>query len=111
VYRLAPPQHQQALAAVERYKTRLRLSDEGRSELLGKLTGILSREERDNMRAALERRPVVASGGITVALLDQLQSLRPFVGDAVTVTGSGAVRAVFVGDPVVPSSARPSPER
>ena len=109
-YRLAPPQHLQAVAAVERYKTRLRLNDAGRSELLGRLTGILSREERDDLRAALERRPVVASG-ITKVLFGQLSGVQggvvqPFVGDV--PLSPGAVKAaIFVGDPVVPSSVRP----
>jgi hypothetical protein len=52
-----------ALAAVERYKTRLRLNDAERSELVNSLKDTLSEEDRDNFRAAIERRPVVAAGG------------------------------------------------
>jgi hypothetical protein len=51
-----------ATAAVDEYKARLRLGDAGRSELLAQLEGILSVEERNDLRAALERRPVVATG-------------------------------------------------
>jgi hypothetical protein len=45
------------LAALRRVQ---RPSDIERSELLEQLSGILSDEERDNFRAALERRPFVA---------------------------------------------------
>jgi hypothetical protein len=50
----------ETLAAVQRVQALLRPSDVERSELLEQLNGILSDEERDNFRAALERRPLVA---------------------------------------------------
>jgi hypothetical protein len=48
---------EETLAALRRVQ---RPGDVERSELLEQLTGILSDEERDNFRAALERRPLVA---------------------------------------------------
>jgi hypothetical protein len=62
-YDLAPAPKAQAVAAFEHYKARLRLRETERSELLAQMENILSPEERDNFRAALERRPVVATGG------------------------------------------------
>lgn len=53
---------EQAHAAVERYKTRVRLgSDAERSELLARLNDVLDDEELENYGAALQRRPVVAN--------------------------------------------------
>jgi len=75
----------QATAAVERYKTRLRLGDAERSELLEQMKDILSDEERDNLRAALERRPVVQKGLRHVFFQD---------GVVKGVTGQGVVTGV-----------------
>jgi hypothetical protein len=61
-YDLAPAQKRQALDAVERYNARVKLRDVERSELLATMRDILGDEERDNLRAALDRRPLVASG-------------------------------------------------
>jgi hypothetical protein len=61
---LPPADTGRALAAVERFKTRLRLGDGDRSELLRQLNGVLTDEERDNFRAALERRPLVKAPGM-----------------------------------------------
>jgi len=61
---LAPEQTAQALAAVERFKATIRPGDEARTALLDQVKDILSDEERDNFRAALERRPLVKAGGL-----------------------------------------------
>lgn len=53
-------------AAVERLEERQRLSDTSRASLLEQMRGVLSDRERDDLRAALERRPIVKQGG-TVA--------------------------------------------
>ena len=56
------PKFEQARAAVELYKSRIRLGSAAeRAELMARLTDVLSEEERDNFDAALQRRPVVAS--------------------------------------------------
>jgi hypothetical protein len=47
-------------AALKRVQALRPLDDVERSQLLERLNGILSDEERDNFRAALERRPLVA---------------------------------------------------
>jgi hypothetical protein len=60
---LPPAQRLKATAAVERFRSRLRPGDEERAALIEAMKGILSDEERDNFRAALERRPLVKSGG------------------------------------------------
>jgi hypothetical protein len=54
-------QASQMLAAIERFCNRT-LGDSERSALLDRMAGILSDEERDDFRAALERRPVVKTG-------------------------------------------------
>jgi hypothetical protein len=60
--KLSTPNSGQAAAALAEYKLRLRLGREAdRSELLARLNDVLDDEELDNFRAALERRPVVAS--------------------------------------------------
>ena len=47
------------LAAVERFNERVRPGDAERSALLKQVRSVLNDEERDNFRAALERRPLV----------------------------------------------------
>ena len=61
MYAVELPQKRLALAAVERYRSRLRPGDAERSALLKPMAGLLTDEERDNFRAALERRPLVKS--------------------------------------------------
>jgi hypothetical protein len=51
-----------ARAAVEQYKSRIRLgSEQERAELMARLNDVLTGEEIDNYNAALQRRPVVAN--------------------------------------------------
>jgi hypothetical protein len=63
---LSPAQRVQAMASIERFRSRLRPGDEERAALLEEMKGILSAEERDNFRAALERRPMVKSGAMPI---------------------------------------------
>jgi len=64
LYGLSQTETKQALAAIERYKERLRPGEQDRAVLLAQMKGILTEDERDDFRAALERRPVVKSGGV-----------------------------------------------
>ena len=59
---LSPAQRVQVTASIERFRSRLRPGNEERAALMETMKGILSDEERDNLRAALERRPLVKSG-------------------------------------------------
>jgi hypothetical protein len=56
-------------AALTRFRARSQPDEAQRAELLDQLRGILDDEERDNFRAALERRPVVALGSVAGRLL------------------------------------------
>ena len=51
-----------AMAAVDQYKARLRLSDADRSALLEPMKDLLSAEQREDLQAALARRPLVKNG-------------------------------------------------
>lgn len=59
---IPPEQRLKAIAALSRFRSRLRPGNEERAALIEAMKGILSDEERDNFRAALERRPLVKSG-------------------------------------------------
>jgi hypothetical protein len=59
---LKESEKKEALAAIDRYKARLRLNDADRTALLEPMKALLSDEQRDNLRAALERRPLVKNG-------------------------------------------------
>jgi hypothetical protein len=69
-YELAPAAKKQALEAAERYQERMlgRLLDEDRQALVAQLHGVLDAQQRDDLRAALERRPLVKQGPTTVAV-------------------------------------------
>jgi hypothetical protein len=58
----------EALAAIDRYKARLRLGDADRSALLEPMKDLLSDEQRDDLRAALARRPLVKNGAVPMAM-------------------------------------------
>jgi hypothetical protein len=60
---LTPAQNDRLRAAIVRFNARLRLDDTERSRLVEQMAAILSDEERDNLRAALARRPVVRTEG------------------------------------------------
>jgi len=63
-----------ALAQVDEYErtaagnTEQRLTDERRAALIDRLSSVLTNEERDNLNAALARRPLVKGPDITVLL-------------------------------------------
>ena len=62
-FRLEPEQDRQAKAAIETFTSHERLSDADRTALLGQMRDLLSDQERDDLRAALERRPIIKQGG------------------------------------------------
>jgi hypothetical protein len=62
-FALPPDQTKAALAAFDRFKTRIRPADADRVALLAELKNVLNEEERDNFGAALSRRPLVKAGG------------------------------------------------
>jgi len=55
---------QQLQAALEQFKAHDRLGDTERSSLLEQLRGLLTDQEHDDLRAALERRPIVKQGAV-----------------------------------------------
>jgi len=63
---LKPDDKRYAMAAVDQYKSRLRLSDADRSALLEPMKDLLSNQQREDLQAALARRPLVKNtvGGI-----------------------------------------------
>jgi hypothetical protein len=61
-YKLAPTALREAQLAIQDYRSSLRLGETERQALMVQLTGILDNEERDNLLAALQRRPVVKTG-------------------------------------------------
>lgn len=69
------------LAAVERFKARIRPGDAERAVLLEGLRGVLSAEEIDNFGAALQRRPLVKAAGVIGGVVGGLPPppIRPLV--------------------------------
>ena len=63
-FNLEPEQSRQASEAVERFISHDRLSDADRTALLGRMGDLLSVQERDDLRAALERRPIIKQAGL-----------------------------------------------
>ena len=61
-YALSPEQRLRAFAAVDRFTPQPPLDDDGRAAILGAIAGVLNDQERDDLRAALERRPLVKHG-------------------------------------------------
>ena len=63
-YELTPVAKKQALEAAKRYQERMlgRFIQEDRQALLTRLRGVLDDQQRDDLRAALERRPLVKQG-------------------------------------------------
>jgi hypothetical protein len=87
-FHLQQAQHEQARAAVDRYKTRVRLAGPERSELMAQLNGILSTEEQDDFSAALERRPVVANNGLSAGFFATSAVFKDFVIDGAPTPGT-----------------------
>ena len=65
-FALPPATNQQALAAIARFKSEFHLGEADRLALLDQLKDILSDEDRDNFRAAIERRPLMKATGFDV---------------------------------------------
>jgi hypothetical protein len=66
-YDLPPGRRQQAIAAVRQYKTQTtphQLTDVERRALVDRLVGLLTAEQREDLGAALARRPVVQLSGV-----------------------------------------------
>jgi hypothetical protein len=83
MFRLQPEANRRAVAALEHYRSRLRLNEADRTELGGRLASVLTPEESGNFLAAIARQPVVAANVFTVE--------RKIVGPMVS-----PARAVFV---------------
>jgi hypothetical protein len=66
-YQLAPRQNHLAHAALGRLGGERRMDDRARSQLVERMKGILTEEERDDLLAALGRRPVVKVGHLELA--------------------------------------------
>jgi hypothetical protein len=66
MFRLQPEANRRAVAALEHYRSRLRLNEADRAELGGQLASVLTTEESENFLAAIARQPVVAANGFTV---------------------------------------------
>ena len=79
-YQLTAEQLKTAAAIVETFKADLKLDDARRSSLVAELTGVLTYEESDNLRAALARRPVVKTSEIAGGVVGG------FAGDTVRET-------------------------
>ena len=58
-FSLSAEQLQQANAAILKFKERQQLAEADRTQLLAELKDTLSLEERENLNAALSRRPLV----------------------------------------------------
>ena len=63
-FSLEPEQSRQATAAVEQFIAHDRLSDADRTALIGRMGDLLSVQERDDLRAALERRPIIKQAAL-----------------------------------------------
>jgi hypothetical protein len=87
-FALPPDDTKRAQAALERFRARLRTTEADRAELLDRMRGLLDDEQRDNLRAALERRPLVKTGGpVSAAVLQRLKFIEggPVSGGSVTI--------------------------
>jgi hypothetical protein len=69
---------QEAMTAIEQYQARIsgRLVDVDRHALLDQLRGLLDDQQRDDLRAALERRPLAKQGAGPIAF-SVMETVRP----------------------------------
>jgi hypothetical protein len=94
LFNLPPLQHGLAMDALKTFKARLRFGDAQRTALVDELKGTLTDEDRDNFRAALERRPLVKATSVT----------KSFTFSSSVVVPNGVVKdGVFVM-PITPES-------
>ena len=90
-HQLSAEQMKTATAAIETFKADQQLDDARRSALVAQLSGLLTAEERENVSAALARRPLVKGlgggvGDVQVVMrqaLTQLEASQPVVRDLV----------------------------
>jgi hypothetical protein len=94
---LTPEHRRQAFEALGRFSAQL--GDPERSAMLQQMKGILSGEERDNFRAALERRPLVKSGVVGGVVGGVINVIKP----------AGLERAIVDGVVVMPPPPPPPP--
>jgi hypothetical protein len=100
-FTLPAPAREHALAAVDRFNLTLRLGGPERLELLAQLQGVLDEEERENLGAALARRPVVQQASV-VRFSDVVRVVRPQSGVSTAILDENAARTfrIVTGDRV-----------
>jgi hypothetical protein len=67
-YPLGQNEKGQLQAALDRFKAHDHMTDADRSALLAQLRGVISDRESEDLRAALERRPIVKQDGVTAGI-------------------------------------------
>jgi len=68
-YQISAAARRQLQAALVRFKAHDRLSDAERTTLVRQMRGVLNEQERDDLRAALERRPIIKQQGLVAGLI------------------------------------------
>ena len=92
-FNLSPDKRLFAQKALDRFRDRLKMSDADRTELVERMSEFLNSEERDNLGAALARRPVVATGaGPTVFMAQARLPDAGFNPDKIRGTVGGVAR-------------------
>jgi hypothetical protein len=96
-FALPPDQTNTAIAAIERFKARIRPADTDRSALLAELKDVLSDEERENFGAALQRRPLVKAGGMFAGVVGGIAAppLPPLAPGSAAIEGPAMFRLPF----------------
>ena len=92
---LPPEQTKHALAAFDGFKERIRPGDAERTELLAELKDVLNDEERDNFGAALQRRPLVKSGGVIAGVVGGIAPPLPPTPPGAVIDGPAVFRLPF----------------
>lgn len=80
-HQLSAEQMKTAMAAVETFRADQQLDEARRSALVAQLSGLLTGEERENLSAALARRPLVKGAGM-LASVQNLRAATAVIGDA-----------------------------
>jgi len=96
-FALPPDQTNTAIAAIERFKARIRPVDTDRSALLAELKDVLSDEERENFGAALQRRPLVKAGGVIAGVVGGIAAppFPPPAPGSAAIEGPAVFRLLF----------------
>jgi len=90
-FQLAAPERTRATAIAEEYKGRIQLDQPYQAEMLDQLSAILNPEEVDNLRAALQRRPLIATSNL-VRLAPPLRAPVEMIRDAPPSPPAGLIR-------------------